>query len=371
MKDFIIVGGGILGATTAYKLAKSGADILLVDQSGNGQATDAAAGVICPWLSQRRNKKWYSLARNGARIYPSIVRELKEDGEIETGYAKVGALSIHHAEEKLLAMKERAITRKEEAPEIGEISLLSPKQTRELFPLLDESYSSIHISGAARVDGRVFRNALLRAAKKYGAELLDGHATLYHSNSRVKGIYINDTIYEAKTVIAACGAWMGELLQPLGIHFQARGQKGQLLHLELQNEEANHWPVLMPPTSQSIVPFKHRLVIGATHENDVGFDQRITAGGIHDILSKALEVLPSLSDSPILEARVGFRPFTPEFLPVIGTIQGISGLMLANGLGSSGLTTGPFVGTQLAKLALGEKLDIELKDYDVHGALFK
>jgi D-amino-acid dehydrogenase len=369
MKQYIIVGGGILGATTAYKLAKSGADVLLVDQSGIGQATDAAAGVICPWLSQRRNKRWYTLARKGARIYPSIVRELEEDGETDTGYAKVGGLSLHHEEEKLLAMQVRAQTRREDAPEIGDITLLSPYQTKELFPLVDGSFSSIHVSGAARVDGRAFRSALLGAAKKYGAEILDGHASLYYLDSQVKGIYVGGIKYEADTVIAANGAWMGELLQPLGIQFQAKGQKGQLLHLDLPIEHAGNWPVLMPPTSQSIVPFKGRIVIGATHENTNELDLRVTAGGVNDILTKALKVIPSLDNSSILEARVGFRPFTPDFLPVIGPVHGIKGLLIANGLGSSGLTTGPFVGTQLAKLALGQELDIELTDYDVNGAL--
>lgn len=69
MQTYIVVGAGILGASTAYHLAKAGAQVTLVDRQDLGQATDAAAGIICPWLTQRRNKAWYQLAKNGAKFY--------------------------------------------------------------------------------------------------------------------------------------------------------------------------------------------------------------------------------------------------------------------------------------------------------------
>ncbi|WP_047985454.1 NAD(P)/FAD-dependent oxidoreductase [Ornithinibacillus californiensis] len=369
MKSYIIVGAGILGATTAYRLAKSGAKVTVIDKPGIGQATEAAAGIICPWLSQRRNKKWYHLAKSGAKMYPELVQELMNDGQIETGYAQVGALSLHKEEKKLLAMQERALKRREDAPEIGEVTLLNASQTKELVPLIDGGYSSVLVSGGAKLDGQTFRSALLNAAQKYGAKVIDGTATLYQKDNQVLGVYVEKERYEADQVIATCGAWMNELLAPLGINFQSTGQKGQLIHLELPGIDSKNWPVIMPPTNQSVVPFENHIVIGATHENDKGFDLRVTAGGVQDILTKALDVLPQLADSTLLETRVGFRPFTPDFLPVIGPIPGVEGLLVANGLGSSGLTTGPFVGTQLAKLALDEAIEISLEDYDVSGAI--
>lgn len=63
MKSYIIVGAGILGASTAYHLAKPGARVTVIDRKEPGQATDAAAGIVCPWLSQRRNQDWYHLAK--------------------------------------------------------------------------------------------------------------------------------------------------------------------------------------------------------------------------------------------------------------------------------------------------------------------
>lgn len=370
MKKFIVIGAGILGATTAYQLAKSGADVVVVDRKDKGQATDAAAGIICPWLSQRRNKAWYRLAKGGAGIYPALIAALAHDGETDTGYRRVGAISIHTDEKKLIAMKERALKRREDAPEIGEITLLNEQQTNECFPLLAEGYRSVHVSGAARVDGRSLRNALLSAAEKHGATMIHGNASLLYEGTTIIGVKVDGESFMADSVIATSGAWMNELLAPLDVQFDVTSQKAQIMHLQLPDYLTGNWPVVMPPNDQYLLTFDdNRIAIGATHENNAGFDYRVTAGGLQEILRKALEVAPGLAASTVLETRVGFRPFTPGFLPVIGPLPNHEGLILANGLGASGLTMGPYIGSELAKLALGKQMEINVADYNVAGAI--
>jgi len=372
MKKVIVIGSGILGASTAYQLAKMGAEVLIIDRKDKGQATDAAAGIICPWLSQRRNQAWYQLAKSGARFYPELVQELIREGETETGYAQVGALSIHEDLDKISKMEERARTRKEDAPEIGEITRLNEEETHERFPLLGEGYHSVHISGAARVDGRALRDALIRSAQRNGARLISGDAELLYQTNRVIGAAVGDNRFEADEVIVCAGAWANQLLQPLGIHFQVRYQKAQIMHIEASDQQnTGEWPVIMPPTDQYLLAFDHqKIVIGATHENEVnGYDTRITAGGMQEILNKGMALAPGLADCTFQEVRVGFRPFTPGFLPVIGAVPDWKGLITANGLGASGLTMGPFIGSQLAKLALGLPLDIDIHEYDIGSAI--
>ncbi|MFY4777055.1 NAD(P)/FAD-dependent oxidoreductase [Metabacillus sp. RGM 3146] len=366
MKKYIVIGAGILGASTAYHLSKKECDVLIIDRKDHGQATAAAAGIICPWISQRRNKAWYELAKSGAAYYPQLIKELEKDGEIETGYAKVGAISLHQDPEKINAMEERTRKRIPEAPEIGELKKLSPAEAKMLFPAIKDDLAALHVSGAARVDGRALRDSLLRAAQKNGAVLIYGDAALKYVGAQVTGVMVNQEFIPAQSVIVCAGAWASDLLKPLGIELKISCQKAQIVHLRLEGEKTDEWPVVMPPSDQYLLAFDSgRIVAGATHENTEVFDPRITAGGLAEVFQKALQTAPGLEESTFLEARVGFRPFTEGFLPVIGSFSGWEGLLFANGLGASGLTIGPYLGSELAKLANGEKLEIDLKKYKV------
>ncbi|WP_256976102.1 FAD-binding oxidoreductase [Paenibacillus sp. MY03] len=415
MMKCIVIGAGIAGASAAYHLAKLGAETLIIDRKDKGQATDAAAGIICPWVSQRRNAVWYRLVKNGARFYPGLIRELEELGETETGYSRVGALHLRQDAEKLSALESLARKRKDDAPEIGEIDLCDEEMTLSQFPPLAEGSRSVRISGAARVDGRALRDALIRAAVKLGANYQVGSAALAFEGSRVIGATIadarpvhnggdaaqdslgpaigegvvdppetarwkhgdgshseQDRFVAADVVIVCAGAWAGPLLQPLGITMRVSRQKAQIAHLRLQDRsDTGSWPVVMPPSDQYMLAFDGgKIVVGATHENDPdGDDTRVTAGGLQEILNKALVAAPGLANAELVETRVGFRPFTPGFLPVFGAVPGWDGLLTANGLGSSGLTAGPYLGCQLALLALGLQPELDPADYDVRSAI--
>jgi D-amino-acid dehydrogenase len=370
MKKFIIVGSGILGASAAYHLAKEGAEVIIVDRHHTGQATDAAAGIVCPWLSQRRNKAWYRLVQSGARYYPELIEKLEEDGEKDTGYKKVGAISLHQDVEKLEKMVERATKKREDAPEIGEIKMLTADETRKLVPILSEEYHAVFVEGGARVDGRALRNALINGAIKHGAVFKKGQGALIHQGNNITGVRCEGEIFSADEVIVTGGAWAAELLGHLGVKFKVSFQKAQIIHLHIQGMKTDDWPVIMPPNDQYLLSFEDgRIVAGATHENDTGFDIRPTAGGMHEILDKALKVAPGLVDGMLLETRIGFRPYTPGFLPVIGRLPGFEGILVANGLGASGLTSGPFLGAELARLAIGTETKLDITDYDVQGAI--
>lgn len=377
MKKVIVIGAGIAGASTAYHLAKLGAEVLIVDRQEQGQATAAAAGIICPWLSQRRNKAWYKLVKAGARYYAELIEALAGEGESDTGYAQVGALCLQQETEKLVKLEERAQQRLADAPEIGAVSMLSEQETIARFPLLGAGQAAVHVSGAARVDGHKLSAALLRGAQRQGARLVHGSAAINYRGTHVSGVTICgadglSSSYEADEVVVCAGAWARELLQPLGLLFSIRPQKAQILHLELPpGYDASSWPVVIPPSTQYMLTFgSSRLVIGATHEDHaVDYDVRATAGGVYEILHKGLEMAPGLADCALQEVRVGFRPVAPGFLPVLGRMPGWGGLSAVNGLGSSGLTVGPYAGRQLARLVLGLHTELDIAPYDVGQAL--
>ncbi|MDQ0207982.1 NAD(P)/FAD-dependent oxidoreductase [Alkalicoccobacillus murimartini] len=370
MKNHIIIGAGILGASTAYKLAQEGENVTIIDRQEPGQATQAAAGIICPWISQRRNKAWYALVKAGAAYYPKLIQDLEKEGESDTGYAQVGALSLHSDGKKLDEMVKRAEKRKLDAPEIGEITRLSALEVQELFPPIAEGLEGVHVSGAARVDGAALKDALLRSAKRNGATIIYGDASIQIDDQGKSSILVDQTRYHADSIIVTAGAWADTLLAPLNIQFNVKAQKAQIVHLELQDQETSEWPVIMPQGDQYLLSFPDgQIVAGATHEDEVGFDERVTASGTLELLSKALTHAPGLSDASVKTVKVGFRPFTPNFLPVIGRLPGHPEILLANGLGASGLTMGPYIGSELAKMALVQDSSIDLSLYEISQAI--
>ncbi|KMM36813.1 NAD(P)/FAD-dependent oxidoreductase [Guptibacillus hwajinpoensis] len=364
MKSIIVIGAGILGASAAYHLAKQGADVMLVDRKDEGQATEAAAGIVCPWLTNRRGGAFYRLVEAGARYYPTLIEQLRKDGEKDTGYSRVGAINIYSGEKKLEKKLKLAMERRKDTPEMGDVSRLSAAETNALFPPLSDHYSAVHLSGAARVNGAALRNALIRAAEKNGAKVLQGDATLDWDGSRVKGAVVDGELYHSDQTIVTGGAWSKELLEPLGMKFLVSPQKAQIVHLKLPDTDTNKWPIVMPPFIQYFLPFEDgKIVVGATQEDEAGFDLRVTMGGVNHIIDRALKVAPGLENSTYVETKVGFRPFTPGNVPMIGAIPHVKGLVVGNGLGASGLTSGPFLGAEIARLVLGERNELPLEDY--------
>src|SRR5690625_7811173 len=120
-----------------------------------------------------------------------------------------------------------------------------------------------------------------------------GEPHLITRQHRVTGVTVGNDHIPADIVIATTGAWMHELFQPLGIDYAITPQKAQIIHLQLPDTKTTSWPVIMPPNNQYLLTFpQNRIVIGATHETKAGFDNRVTAQGVNEVLSKALEVAP-------------------------------------------------------------------------------
>ncbi|MFH0179180.1 NAD(P)/FAD-dependent oxidoreductase [Streptomyces cacaoi] len=358
----VVVGSGIVGAAAGYELARAGVDVVLVDSLNPGRATSAGAGIVCPWSSQVDDPDWYRLAVAGAEYYQDLLAALAADGETEFGYRRVGSLRLVSeavSEEALQRVAERAA----KSPMAGEVELISARRARELFPPLEHDGPAIHIPGAARLDGRSVCDAMRRAAVRHGARTISGTAAIV-ADSAVRGVRVDDEFVGADAVVAAAGAWSPRLLEPIGIQMRIAPQRGQIMHLRLPGVDTANWPVVLPRSQHYLLAFDDsRVVVGATREDDAGFDYRVTAAGMAEVLREALSVAPGLAGATHVETRVGFRPVGPDIRPLLGTVPQIAGVV-ANGLGASGLTAGPYAGSVAARLARQVDPGIDLAPYD-------
>jgi D-amino-acid dehydrogenase len=355
----VVVGAGIAGASAAYQLARRGVDVVIVDDARPGMATAAGAGIVSPWATS--DEENFVLQGAAAGYYPELVAALAEDTDESTSYTVVGHLVVSPDEDALGAVHRRAAARAAEHPAAGQVSMLDPAQAGALFPPLAPGFAAVHVGGGARVDGRQVRASLLDAARRRRAGLRTGTAVLTADGVRVDGEQLG-----ADALVVAAGAWSGDLVTPLGVELPVAPQRGQITHLGVAaDQDTAAWPVVSPlGTGHYLLAFPGaRVVVGATRETGSGFDYRVTAAGQLEVLEQALAVAPGLRDATLLETRVGFRPATPDGLPVLGPLPGHPQVVLATGFGSTGLTLAPLAGALAADVVLGEAPRIDLHAY--------
>lgn len=345
MKKIAIIGGGIIGLTLANYIDLKKYNVTIYDHPV-GQATKASAGIISPWLSKRRNKKWYQLAKDGAAFYPKLVKDF---GLTSTVYQQTGTL-ILRKDDELEPLMHLAQERKLTAPEIGDIRLLTAKEVTKKLPLLKES-PALFISGGGKLDGASYLETLKKRALSQNILFKNSRAQL----SRESDHWVVTTQEESDSfdAIALCaGPGLSGLLEPLGLLTDIRPQKGQLLVFDTPYKTSGKWPVAMLDGESDLIPFENgQILVGATHENDGGVDLTPTEEAFELLKQKTV---PFLAESAFFEEhpatyRVGTRAYTSDFAPFFNYLPDDPTAVVASGLGSSGLTTGPYIGLLLAK----------------------
>lgn len=385
--DTVIVGAGIVGSSAAYALARAGQRVLLLDGDQPGTATAAGAGIIQSLSGNEKPPALQALLFAGAEEYERLVPLLAEDGIADTTYRTPGAMLTVSDDES--AARLQALLAVWQAagwsgrPGAGGLELLGPDEVVARCPVARPAPAAILMGGAGRVDGRRLRAGLQLAFERRGGHILRSEAT---SVSRA-GVEAGGEMLRSAHILMATGAWGNGILPEGGAGLvPMRPRRGEILHLQVQLPTGSatagpeHWP------SVTRLDFPHylvgfpgdRAVVGGTRA-EVGYDARVTAGGLAELLAAQATLAPGLGTASFLEARVGLRPVAADELPVVGAAGSLPGVVVGNGLGHSGLHMGPAVGRHLARLLTGERggvlpfesavdWDAFSPDRDVHAA---
>lgn len=351
-KKIAVIGGGIVGSTAAFYLAKSGHDVDLFDD-GTGQATSAAAGIISPWLSQRRNKVWYRLTANGATFYQRLLHDLKTLNLSTDFYRQNGTIVFKKSDKLLNKITLLAHERRKIDPMIGDLSVLNAEELMKRIPELNSEQAGLYAAGGALIDGQLYVQTLRQGALQFSCRI--------HQEK----VQLLDILPHYDHVVLAVGAWLPELLQPLGYQVDVRAQKGQLFNIFLDNKQTEHYPVLMPQSEIDLLPFSNgEWVIGATHENDLGFDLTPDFTRLEEMKQEASNWIPEFSNKPLHSVRVGTRAYTSDFTPFFSALSHHDTIYVASGLGASGLTSGPYIAYLLSQLINNQPLDMDITPYN-------
>ena len=273
MYDVIVAGGGVVGATAAYLCARGGLRTLLLDRADPGRATDAGAGIIAPRTSSR-SEVLFELGLRSGEFYPTLLGHLAEDGGGDTGYARCGDLRVAVTEDELepfgalVAILEERRAR-HGYPTADEVREIKPDEARALFPPLARPLRALHDRTAARVDGRLLNQALLKAAAGRNVTVVRaGVDRLVLEGGRFAGVVAGADVHRAGHVIIAGGAWTPALAGPLGVSIAVAPQRGQIIHLQVAEGATGDWPVVHAFHDHYIVSWSRRTGRGRRHARD-------------------------------------------------------------------------------------------------------
>ena len=252
-------------------------------------------------------------------------------------------------------------------PSIQEIQTIEHDQMTNYFPLLKSNLNATWVKGGACVNGKALMNLLKKAFLHHGGEYISAQAKLRKNRFNEVLIQWENQEESFDFVLLAAGAWLGELLTPLGLECDIEAQKGQLFSIFKPEWQGNNWPVVMPPGGFDIIPFPTgEIIIGASHEKNSGYDLSIDPNVINELKQLALPYFPSLQEFPIHRTAVGIRAYTPTSDVLIGQVPHFNNLWAISGLGASGLTSGPYLGYQWYSLLSKGGWDIQPEQFPIN-----
>ncbi len=348
-KNILIIGGGIISLSIAIELKRQGAKVTVVSQDFMQAASHAAAGMLAPMAEKLTSAAMFDLCSRSRWLYPEWTQKLEELTGVDTGYLPCGILAPVYAQPEFIAEDNSAVWLDKQAIHLYQPGLSARVVGGWWYP------------EDGQVDNRCLMRSLLQAAQTLGVEIKEGVAVkaIQQKQGRVNGVLTDIGQLEAEEYVLAAGSWSSQLL-PLPV----RPVKGQMLSLRMPQKPHQPFSLQRVLYGEGIylVPRQDgRLVIGATVE-EVEWTPFNTPKGVQSLLDKATELYPAIADWQIEEFWWGFRPGTPDELPILGR-SACDNLYLATGHYRNGILLAPVTASLLSDLILEQKSDPLLAEF--------
>jgi glycine oxidase len=319
--DLLVLGGGVIGLTTAYFAARDGLSVAVLDRGDFGQeASWAGAGIIPPGVPDPQLPPLELLKAVSSAAFADLSRQLCDITGIANGYCVCGGIELaeHHAVADEWRGRGCAF------------HLLTADELQRLEPALaPELDNALLIPGMAQLRNPRHLKALVAACSVCGVALYP-HRRFERfevHGGKVVGVRTADGTLAARHYLVAAGAWCDALLADLGVTLGVRPIRGQIALLQ------SDLPLTRVITCgpRYLVPRGDGLVLVGSTEEDVGYDRQPTAAGIGGLLTFAQALAPRLASASLLRCWAGLRPASPDGLPYLGHLPEHPNVLVAAG----------------------------------------
>ncbi len=361
--DVVIIGGGVIGTQVAYFLSEEGADVCLVEQAGLASGTSGATMSNLALHNRMPGPEW-DLAMESREVYKNAKETLGQDCEFEV----VSSVMLIEKEENVPWVQGRV--EKQRAAGL-DIEMISQEELRKVDP-----YASLDLVGAALchpsawVNSMLLCNAFAEAARRNGARIYtDTRVTgVAAEGGKIKGVETTSGKIACDIVVNAAGPQADAVGELVGFPIPIRRNRGTLVVTEplpymgvrLRGEGVDHARSKakreaylaarggegeIDPEIKYDIHFvltqtkTGNFLIGRSGE-DHPKDRTVQLGAVMAIVKTNVRFVPALAKATVIRVYAGIRPYSPDFLPLLGPLDEPKGFFLACGFGDKGVGLG-------------------------------
>lgn len=365
--DVVIIGGGVIGLSTAYACVRRGLRVRLLDRAATGtEASWAGAGILPPaGPLDPHSHPLEQLASLSLLRHAEWAEQLRQETGIDTGFRRCGGLQLAPTPADAAAARAWVAQCAEEGIEA---EWLGPAALAELEPgLLPHARSllgAVHTPGECQLRNPRHLRALAEACRLKGV-VIDEHCeveSLELAGGRVRRVVTARGPIEAPQLVLTAGAWTRALLAPLGITIDTLPIRGQMVLFQCSTPPLRH---IVNEGPRYLVPREDGRLLAGSTEEEVGFDKRTTPEALAELERFARERVGPLCDARVERSWAGLRPGSFDGFPYIGKLPQLDNAFAAAGHFRSGLYLSPATAELLAQLLLGEPPSIDVRPFRV------
>jgi len=354
----IVVGGGILGATTFWELAREEIDVLLLEaRRFGGQSTAKSAAIVRCHYSNPMVVRMAVRSREALRRLPLLL-------DCEPVYVRTGWLFLVDETDEALAVA-NAEMQEEEG-----LDAVDVEDLQEILPGVDETgiAYALHEPDSGFADPVATTNAYVEAGRRAGGVARDGTPveSIEVEGGKIRGARIDGELLECDALVLAAGPWSGKLAAGAGIELPLEITREQDVVFETAPEPAIPCAVSSQIDRVYMRPAPEygdaRVLVGRGFPKEYeradpdGYDESVDEAFERDVHERVATRLPRLAGMRAVAGRVGLYDVTPDWHPLLGPVDTLEGLHLATGGSGHCFKLGPAIGELVAAELLGRKL---------------
>jgi len=359
----VVIGGGVVGCSIAYHLARRGLrDVVVLEREavGAGTTSKAAGGIRAQFSTEAEIR----MSLDSIRVFERFADEFG----VDVGYRKIGYLFLVSDAADLAGFRRRIALQRGLGVDVREIT---PDDARELVPALrvDDLVAAVWgpddgLAGPAEVT-----SGFAARARALGTRILEGVEVraIDVADARVRGVRTSKGDVASPLVVNAAGPAAARVGRLAGVEIPVQPRRRHIFF----TEPFPGIPGPVPLTTDRATGFYFRkemeqVLLSPGDVQDIGEDlvAPVDRAMIEETVRKAVHRLPVLADARIAGGWAGLRPLTPDDHAIIGPAPGVEGFLLAVGFGGHGFQHSPATGRLVAEWVLDGKPSVDLSLFD-------